>query len=71
MSDFVGSPILESRIMGCKGNYAFSHSQNELFLETCFSHSGGGGGALNNLVPMKNFPGGCKVGQNRPRGNTR
>ena len=40
MIDFVGTPILENRIMGRHGNHAFSHSKNKCF-RTIFSHIGG------------------------------
>ena len=65
MIEFVCIP-LPVRIVqqGCHSNYAFSHSPNELLFRNIFLIQGGGG-AGNNLAPMKNCQGGCKVCQIR------
>ena len=51
--------------MGFHGNHALSHSPNRFILGTFFHIQDIPG---NNLAPMKNCPGGCKVGPNRSRG---
>ena len=50
------TPIIEKLIMGCHGNYAFLHSLNQNFLGNIFFCIQGI--QLNNLVPVKNCPGG-------------
>ena len=60
--------MLKNRVNGCHGNHAFFHSAIEFIFEDktkilCIS-----GVPMNDLAPMKNCPGGCKVGQISPRG---
>ena len=48
-------PILESHIIGCHGNHAFSHSKNNFIFEDNFIRMCGV--PMNNLAPMRNCPG--------------
>ena len=60
------TPMLKNRVNGCHGNHVFFIVQLSLSLRTkilCIS-----GVLINDLTPMKNCPGGCKVGQIRSRG---
>ena len=60
------TPMLKNRVNGCHGNHAFFIVQLSLSLRTkilCIS-----GVPMNDLAPMKNCPGGCKVGQISSRG---
>ena len=60
------TPMLKNRFNGCHGNHAFFHSAIEFIFEDkffCIS-----GVPMNDLAPMKNCPGGCKVGQISSRG---
>ena len=53
--------MLKNRVNGCHGNHAFFIVQLSLSLRTkilCISWV-----PMNDLAPMKNCPGGCKVGQ--------
>ena len=63
-------PMIKNRVNGCHGNHAFSHSAIEFIFEDknslhflCISVV-----PMNDLAPMKNCPGGCKVGQISSRG---
>ena len=52
--------------MGCHGNHACLHSQNQNHFGEHFFRIQWV--RLNKLVPIKKGPVGCKGGQNRPRG---
>ena len=61
MIEFVRTPLpVRIAQQGCNGNHAFSHSPNEFILRNILPHSGEGGGAGNNLAPMKNCHGGAR-----------
>ena len=58
--------MLMNYVNGCHGNHAFLHGPKEFTFKDknlCIS-----GVPVNDLTPMKNCPGGCKVGQISSRG---
>ena len=60
------TPMLTNHVNGCHRNHAFFMVQKSLSLRTsvlCIS-----GVPMKYFAPMKNCPGGCKVGQIRSRG---
>ena len=60
------TPMLKNNVDGCHGTMHFFMVQKSLSLRTkilCIS-----GVPMNDLAPMKNCPGGCKVGQISSRG---
>ena len=58
MIEFVCTPLaVRDAHPGYHGNHAFSHSPNEFMIRNIFSHSGGGGGLGNNVLPMKDCHG--------------
>ena len=59
--------MLENRVNICHKNHACVHSATEFIFEDkilCIS-----GVPVNDFAPMKNCPGGCKIGRISSRGN--
>ena len=54
--------MLKNHVNGSHGNHAFFHSVNKFFFKDIFFCISGAP-VLNDLAPMKNCPGGCKVCQ--------